>query len=64
VKRDDEMKKIKKKYGECGPGYPSNEKTQKFVKENWDKYPEIMRTTWSTYKRYAKENGQRELYDY
>jgi len=62
VKREKEMDEIKKKYGDCGPGYPANKKTQDFVKENWEKYPEIMRETWSTYKRYAKQKNQETLF--
>ncbi len=61
VEREDEMKKIREKYGNCGPGYPSNQTTQEFVKKYGKKYKEIMRTTWSTYKRYHKENNQKDL---
>ncbi len=64
VKREEEMTKIKKKYGKCGPGYPSNQTTQNFVKKYGKKYPEIMRQTWSTYKRYHKEDGQKSVMDY
>jgi hypothetical protein len=31
--------------------------TIKFVQENWDKYPEIFRKSWSTYKKVAGEVG-------
>jgi len=64
VKREDEMKKIRKKYGNCGPGYPSNQTTQDFVRKHGKKYPEIMRKTWATYKRYHKEKEQKGLQDY
>ncbi len=64
VKREQEMDAIKKKYGDTGPGYPSHKITQKFVKENWDKYPEIFRKSWSTYKRYARPEGQKSIVDY
>jgi ribonuclease HII len=64
VEREEQMAKIRKKYGNCGPGYPSNETTQKFVKEHGKKYPEIMRQTWSTYKRYHKRKGQKSVMDY
>ena len=53
VRREEEMNKIREKYGDVGPGYPSNEITQAFIKENWNKHPEIFRKTWSTYKNYA-----------
>jgi len=61
VKREEEMDKIKKKYGDTGPGYPANETTQNFVKENWQKYPEIFRKSWSTFKRHAKQKDQKKL---
>ncbi len=64
VKREDEMTKIKKKYGNTGPGYPSNQTTQDFVKKHGKKYPEIMRQTWATYKRYHKGKEQKSVMDY
>jgi len=62
VEREEEMKKIKQKYGDCGPGYPANKKTQEFVKIYGKKYPEIFRKTWSTYKRYHFQ--KKTLMDY
>jgi ribonuclease HII len=68
VKREEEMEKIKLKYGETGPGYPANEITKKFVKENWDKHPEIFRKSWSTFKNYSNPETnpkkQRKLGDF
>ncbi|MFH1642260.1 MAG: ribonuclease HII [Nanoarchaeota archaeon] len=64
VVRDNEIEKIKEKYGDCGPGYPSNEITQRFLAANWEKYPEIFRRTWSTYKRYANMKHQKKLGDF
>jgi ribonuclease HII len=61
VTRDREIEKIQKKYGNCGPGYPSNEITQKFLKENWEKYPEIFRKTWSSYKKHKDAKNQKTL---
>jgi ribonuclease HII len=61
VTRDKEIEKIQKKYGNCGPGYPSNEITQKFLKENWEKHPEIFRKTWSSYKRHKDAKNQKTL---
>ncbi len=61
VKREEEMDKIKKKYGDTGPGYTSNSITQKFIKENWDKHPEIFRKSWSTFKNHEKMKGQMKL---
>ncbi len=61
VERENQMNKIKNKYGNTGPGYPSNQKTQEFVRKYWDKYPEIMRKTWSTYKKAAKSKPQMKI---
>ena len=61
VRREEEMDKIKKKYGNTGPGYPANEVTKKFVKENWEKHPEIFRKTWSTFKNHEKMKNQKKL---
>lgn len=64
VKREQEIQKLKKKYGNFGPGYPSNKKTQEFVKKNWRKYPGLFRKTWSTFKRYSEPKKQKKLTDY
>ncbi|MEA2036665.1 MAG: ribonuclease HII [Nanoarchaeota archaeon] len=64
VTRDKEMEKIQKKYGNTGPGYPSNEITQNFLKENWNKYPEIFRQTWSSYKKHKEAKNQSRLGDF
>lgn len=61
VKREKEMDKLKKKYGAVGPGYPANAVTRKFIKENWEKHPEIFRQTWSTFKNIAKAKNQKTL---
>lgn len=60
VKREEEMDKIKKKYVNTGPGYPANATTQKFIKENYSKYPEIFRHSWSTFKNVAKANDAKQ----
>lgn len=59
--REEEMEKIKKKYGNTGPGYTSNIITQKFVKENFDKHPKIFRKSWSTWKNHDNAKKQRKL---
>ena len=61
LKRDEEIEKLKKKYGEIGPGYPANSITQKFIKENWEKHPEIFRKSWSTFKNHEKMKNQKKL---
>ncbi len=61
VRREEEMDKIKEKYGNTGPGYTSNPITQKFVKENWEKHSEIFRKTWVTFKNHEKMKDQKKL---
>jgi len=61
LKRDEEIEKLKKKYREIGPGYPANSITQKFIKENWEKHPEIFRKSWSTFKNHEKMKNQKKL---
>ena len=64
VEREKQMNLIREKYGDCGPGYPSNQKTQDFVKNNWNKYPTIFRKSWSTYKKCANPEKQKTLTGY
>lgn len=62
VTRDAEIEKIKKRIGiEFGSGYPADPKTDKFLKENFEKYPEIFRKTWASHKRLVKGLGQSKL---
>ena len=52
VLRDQEIEKIKRKIGfDFGSGYPADERTRKFLEQNWQKYPEIFRKSWEPYKR-------------
>jgi ribonuclease HII len=51
VTRDRIIEELKKKYGDFGSGYPSDPKTQEFLKNNHDKCVEIFRTTWKSYQR-------------
>ena len=64
VTRDREIEKIKKKYGNCGPGYPSNQIKINFLKENWNKYPEIFRQSWASYKKHKDAKNQKGLGDF
>ena len=62
VTRDREIDKIKERLGiDFGSGYPADEKTVLFLKKNWDKYPEIFRKTWASYKKYVAEKKQKKL---
>ncbi|MBU2634285.1 MAG: ribonuclease HII [Nanoarchaeota archaeon] len=59
--REKEVEQLKKKYGNIGPGYPSNETTKEFIKENYNKHPEIFRKSWSTWKNIAQQKKQKKL---
>ncbi|MBS3168013.1 ribonuclease HII [Candidatus Woesearchaeota archaeon] len=61
VTRDAEIEKIKKELrADFGSGYPSDPKTKKFLKENWNKYPGIFRTTWSSYKNVSEGKNSKK----
>ncbi len=62
VVREEEMDKIKKKYGDTGPGYVTHPKTIEFLKKNWSKYPDLFRKSWSTYKNHVKSLNQKSLF--
>jgi len=64
VTRDKEIEKIQEKYGNTGPGYMSNPITQKFLKENWEKHPEIFRQTWIPYKNHKHMKFQKTLEEF
>ena len=52
--REEEVELIKKQIGEnTGSGYPSDPVTKEFLKNNWEKYPEIFRHSWSSYLQYS-----------
>ncbi|MCD6317990.1 ribonuclease HII [Candidatus Aerophobetes bacterium] len=60
VARDEKIKKLSKKYGPLGSGYPSDEKTIAFLKECIrlkGEFPEIVRKKWKTAKRILEKNG-------
>jgi ribonuclease HII len=62
VTRDMQIKKLQMHIKEnIGSGYPSDPHTIKFLKENYGKYPEIFRKTWSTYKKIINEKKQENL---
>lgn len=60
-KREEEVAKLKKKYGNFGSGYPSDPTTQKFLKKNWNTIPHIFRRSWSSWKKYAEQKKQKHL---
>ncbi|MBT3865687.1 ribonuclease HII [Candidatus Woesearchaeota archaeon] len=64
VTRDREIENLHDKHGDCGSGYPSDPKTKEFLKENWEKCPEIFRRTWATYEKVANTKKQKSLSEY
>jgi len=63
--REEEIKKLKEKYKiDFGSGYPSDPRTIEFLKKNYNKYPEIFRKTWVTYKNISETKKQKSLSDY
>ena len=61
VTRDKEIEAIKKRLGDIGSGYPSDQITQKFLRENWQKHQKIFRHSWEPYKRYSRRLTQKTL---
>lgn len=60
--REEQVLKIEKKVGESiGSGYPSNPICKEFLKNNFDKYPDIFRKSWAPYKSHANNLKQRNL---
>ncbi len=56
VTRDREIEKIQKRFKEnIGSGYPADPYTKVFLKNNWNKHPEIFRHSWATYQAYSGE---------
>ncbi|MBN2454464.1 ribonuclease HII [Candidatus Woesearchaeota archaeon] len=64
VTREDEVEKLKKKYGDFGSGYLTDPLTIKFMKENFEKHPEIFRKTWAPYKELVNGKNQKNLSDF
>ena len=63
VTRDREIEKLKMKSGfDFGSGYPSDPKTQKFLKEHYSEY-DFFRKSWASWKKVAKnlDNKQSKL---
>jgi len=65
VTRDKEIEKIQKAIPcPIGSGYPSDPRTQKFLKENYHIYPHIFRKSWQSYKNVTSEKKQTNLADF
>lgn len=62
VTRDEEIEKLKKEVGiDFGSGYLSDEKTVKFLNENYRKHPDVFRKTWTPYKLLLDSTSNRKL---
>ena len=63
--REREITKLKEKLGiDFGSGYPSDPKTIEFVKLNIDKFPDIFRKSWQTYKNIKNGKNQPTLSEF
>ncbi|MFX1563044.1 MAG: ribonuclease HII [Promethearchaeota archaeon] len=64
VRRDQEIVKLHKSFGDFGSGYPNDPKTLRFLKE-WltgnDDFPEIVRHTWETASKILATHRQKIL---
>jgi len=62
VTRDSEIEKIHKKIGiDFGSGYPADPKTKEFLVKYHNKYPDIFRKSWASYKNIANKESQSGL---
>ena len=65
VARDEEVREISKKYGDVGPGYPSNPITMKWMHDWLEQnkaFPEgIVRETWMTTRAVNGEHAQKKV---
>jgi len=64
VERDKEIDELKKKHGNIGSGYPSDEVTVNWLKNHMEdnkKFPDIVRRTWMTAELMEKEKLQTKL---
>lgn len=68
VTRDRIIDEIKRKYNiEFGDGYPSNELTQKFLKDWFRKYktfPDFVRKSWITIENIKKNGEQKKIFHF
>jgi ribonuclease HII len=63
VERDKAISQLQQKYGNLGCGYPSDQKTTKFL-EDWVRkfgsYPDFVRKSWKTAKRIRRKTDSRQ----
>jgi ribonuclease HII len=61
VRRDAEIEAFKEKFGiDCGSGYMTDPLTERFLRENYARYP-IFRKMWEPWKRISREQEQTTL---
>jgi len=61
VTRDREIEKIQKRIKiDFGSGYPSDPLTKEFLKKNWNKYPDIFRHSWATFKEVSEGKSSKK----
>ncbi len=62
VTRDRHIAELRKELGiDFGSGYPADPKTKKFLQEYWDKYSEVFRKSWASYKKIVQSKKQKAL---
>jgi len=64
--REDELKRLKEELRiNFGSGYPADPKTKDFLVETFgeEKYDNLIRKSWKTYKNVANKMGQKKLFD-
>jgi len=57
VRRDSIIEQLKEQFGDFGSGYPSDEKTTKFLQNCYEKdgcFPDCVRRRWKTVKRFTE----------
>jgi ribonuclease HII len=62
VKREIEITKLKRQYGNVGSGYPSDPDTQAFLREHGKKLKDsgLFRTTWATWKELFGDGKEKQ----
>src|SRR3989338_3370227 len=65
VTGDREVEKLKKQIGiDFGSGYMTDPKTVDFLKNNFEKYPELFRKSWFPYQEFVNKKFQKSLSDF
>ncbi len=64
--RDEMIEELKRKYGDFGSGYASDEKTRRWLEDQIKKgeIPEIVRKKWKTVEKIRQKLGQKSLFEF